>query len=661
MAEPARPNRTVVEAVAEASALAPEVASGNRPAALDPDEFAGPRRSLPPLWARIVRAVAVLYALGHLVVLNLYPVDPWLFRAGHLCGGIVLILLVFRPGHRAAVERVPILDLVLAGAAVAVFAYVWIELDGLLFRAGAMWTWGDVAMGVVGTLLVLEATRRVAGLALPIIALVFVLYAFVGPWLPGVLHHRGYDVPRFFTYIFSDQGILGIAVSVSSTYVILFVTLGAFMGVSKISDYFNDLALALFGWARGGPAKATVVSGVLFGSISGSAVANVVASGTFTIPMMRRVGYDRATAAAIEATSSTGGQITPPVLGAGAFLMAEMTGIPYATIAVASILPCWLFYVACYAHVELHARRHGLEGLPRSELPPMGAVLRKLYLFAPLAVLVAALYAGFSPLRSATLGVLSTIVASWLAREAPMGPRRILEALERAASDVLQLVAVCGCAGIIVGVIALTGIGGRFSQLLLGLAAGHALLAMVFAMVIALVLGMGMPTTAAYAIAASVLAPGLARMGIEPLVAHFFIFYFAVISAITPPVALASFAAATMARADPWKTSWLAVKLGLAAFIVPYMFYTSPVLLAQGDFSAILLATATATMGVILLACASDGWLFGALPVLPRLLLAAAAGLLLVPEHATDLWGLGLAAAVTAWQRWPRLGRSAAS
>lgn len=661
MAEPARPNRTVVEVAAEAPALAPEMASGNRPAALDPDEFAGPRRSLPPSWSRIVRAVAVLYALGHLLVLNLYPVDPWLFRAGHLCAGIVLILVLFRPGRRAAVDRVPVLDLVLAGAAIAVFAYVWVELDGLLFRAGAMWTWGDVAMGVVGTLLVLEATRRVAGLALPIIALVFVLYAFLGPWLPGVLHHRGYDVPRFFTYIFSDQGILGITTSVSSTYVILFVTLGAFMGVSKISDYFNDLALALFGWARGGPAKATVVSGVLFGSISGSAVANVVASGTFTIPMMRRVGYDRATAAAIEATSSTGGQITPPVLGAGAFLMAEMTGIPYATIAIAAILPCWLFYVACYAHVELHARRHGLEGLPRAELPATGAVLRKLYLFAPLAVLVGALYAGFSPLRSATLAILATIVASWLAREAPMGPQRILDALERASQDVLQLVAVCGCAGIIVGVIALTGIGGRFSQLLLGLAAGHALLAMVFAMAIALVLGMGMPTTAAYAIAASVLAPGLARMGIEPLVAHFFIFYFAVISAITPPVALASFAAATMARADPWKTSWIAVKLGLAAFIVPYMFYTSPVLLAQGDLSAILLATVTATIGVILLACASDGWLFGALPLLPRLLLAAAAGLLLVPEHATDLWGLALAAAVAAWQRWPRLGRSAAS
>ncbi len=616
------------------------------------DEFAGPRRVLRGPLSTILSGVAVLYALFHLVVLNLYPLDPWLYRAAHLCFGAALIVLLVRPHPRAPADRIPPYDWLLAAASIGVFVYVWVELDALLFRAGAMWTWGDVAMGVVGTLVVLEVTRRIAGVALPIIALVFVVYAFLGPWLPGVLYHRGYDVPRFFTYIFSDQGILGITTAVSSTYVILFVTLGAFLHGSRISDYFNDLALALFGRARGGPAKATVVSGALFGSISGSAVANVVASGTFTIPMMRRVGYDRPTAGAIEATSSIGGQITPPVLGAGAFLMAEMTGIPYGTIAVAAIVPCWLFYVACYAHVELHARRHGLVGLPSSELPPLASVLRRLYLFSPLAVLVGALYAGFSPLRSATLAILTAVVASWIAREAPMGPKAVLAALERATLDVLQLVAVCGCAGIVVGVIALTGIGGRFSQLLLGLSAGHALVAMAFAMLVALVLGMGMPTTAAYAIAASVLAPGLARMGVEPLVAHFFIFYFAVVSGITPPVALASFAAATLARADPWRTSWIALKLGVAAFIVPYMFFLSPALLAQADLLTVVGATLTATLGVILLATASDGWLVGEVPPWGRLALALAAGLLLVPEHRTDLLGFAVAAAVVTYQRW---------
>ncbi len=539
-------------------------------------------------------------------------------------------------------------------AAIACAAYIWVELDGLLFRAGAIYTAGDVALGVVGTLLVLEITRRTAGPALPLIATAFILYAFAGPWLPGVLYHRGYDPARFFTYIYSDQGILGITTSVSSTYLILFVAFGAFLQVSRVGDYFNDLSMALFGWSRGGPAKATVLSGVLFGSISGSSVANVVASGAFTIPMMRRVGYDRETAAAIEATSSTGGQITPPVLGAGAFLMAEITGIPYGEIALAAVIPCLLFYVACYAHVELNARKLGLQGLPLAELPSLPAMARKVYLFTPLVALVATLLMGYSAFRAGTLGIAAAIAVSWLDRAHAVGPRRLFAGLERAARDVLQLVAVCACAGIVVGVIALTGIGGRFSQLLLGLAAGNQVLAMLFAMLVALVLGMGMPTTAAYAIAASVIAPGLMRLGIEPLVAHMFIFYYAIISAITPPVALASFAAAGMAKADPWRTSLIALKLGLATFIVPFMFFVSPLLLAQGDLLPVLGVLATASLGVVMLACATEGWLVGALGLLPRALLLAGAVCLIVPEPITDALGLGLGMAALLLDRLER-------
>jgi TRAP transporter 4TM/12TM fusion protein len=414
--------------------------------------------------------------------------------------------------------------------------------------------------------------------------------------------------------------------------------------------------MALFGWSRGGPAKATVLSGVLFGSISGSSVANVVASGAFTIPMMRRVGYDRETAAAIEATSSTGGQITPPVLGAGAFLMAEITGIPYGEIALAAVIPCLLFYVACYAHVELNARKLGLQGLPLAELPSLPAMARKVYLFTPLVALVATLLMGYSAFRAGTLGIGAAIAVSWLDRAHAVGPRRLFAGLERAARDVLQLVAVCACAGIVVGVIALTGIGGRFSQLLLGLAAGNQVLAMLFAMLVALVLGMGMPTTAAYAIAASVIAPGLMRLGIEPLVAHMFIFYYAIISAITPPVALASFAAAGMAKADPWRTSLIALKLGLATFIVPFMFFVSPLLLAQGDLLPVLGVLATASLGVVMLACATEGWLVGRLGLLPRALLLGGALCLIVPEPATDALGLGLGAGALLLDRLARQG-----
>ena len=357
---------------------APAAASAAQ--ALPEEDFGGTKRALRPWEGRLVTGLAIAFTAFHLAVLNVWPIDPWLFRSVHVSWGAVLALAVYRATARERGIGVPWWDWAAIAGATACGLYTYVELDGLQFRAGATWTAGDVAMGVVGTAIVLEIARRTAGPALPIIAGVFILYAFLGPWMPGVLYHRGYDPARFFTYIYSDQGILGVTTYVSSTYIILFVAFGAFLQVSKVGDYFNDLSMALFGWARGGPAKATVASGILFGTISGSAVANVVASGTFTIPMMRRVGYDRPTAAAIEATSSTGGQITPPVLGAGAFLMAEITGIPYGDIALAAVIPCLLFYVACYTHVELHARKLRLVGLPLSELPRLPALARERYL-----------------------------------------------------------------------------------------------------------------------------------------------------------------------------------------------------------------------------------------------------------------------------------------
>jgi len=579
----------------------------------DEEEFAGNRRVLRP-WERVVlAALCVGFTVFHLVVLNLYSLEPLLFRALHVGWGSAIGFMMYAALSRPRGAGIPWYDWLLIALAIACAGYVTVELDGLLFRAGAQFEPGDVITGVIGTLLVLEFTRRAAGLALPIIAGVFILYCFVGPWMPGVLQHRGFAIDRFFTYIYSEYGIFGVTTQVSSSYIILFVCFAAFLQVSRVGDYINDFCNALFGWARGGPAKAAVASGVLFGSISGSAVANVVASGMVTIPMMRRVGYDRPTAAAIEATSSTGGQITPPVLGAGAFLMAEITGIPYSEIALAAVLPALLFYVACWIHVDLHAIRLGLRGVPRSELPPLRRMLARLYLFSPIVVLVWALLAGYSPFRAGGLGILAAIVASWLHAEGRVGPRRALEALNLAARDTVQLVAVCACAGIIVGVVALTGIGGRFSELILGIAGQSQLIAMAFAALVALILGMGMPTTAAYAIAAAVIAPGLTKIGVQPLVAHMFIFYFAVISAITPPVALASFAAAGMAQADPWKTSWIALKMGLATFLVPFMFFYSPVLLMKGDALDIVQATVSGAIGVWFLAGSTEGW-FGGRP-----------------------------------------------
>lgn len=682
------------------------------------EEFSGTRRILRSWEAKFVAALCVTFTLFHLFVLNVYALEPLMFRAIHVGWGLAIGFLISAPFMRAGADGVPWYDWILAAASAACAFYIYWELDGLLFRAGAQFTPGDIVTGVVGTLLILEISRRMTGWALPLIASIFIVYCFVGPWMPGVLRHNGFAFDRFFTYIYSEYGVFGVTTQVSSTYIILFVTFAAFLTISKAGDYINDASNALFGWARGGPAKACVASGVAFGAISGSAVANVVASGMVTIPMMRRVGYDRPTAAAIEATSSTGGQITPPVLGAGAFLMAEITGIPYSTIALAAVIPCILFYIACWIHVDLHAIRLGLKGLPFSELPPIKAMVPRIYLLAPIFVLIWVLLDGFSPFRAGSLGIVTAMVAGTIAiwlkdfdskgnvstdgagsagaivlgaalrfgllaglgfglmalltHSAALVPesvalpltialiaipallfgwRRTLEALEKAARDSIQLVAVCACAEIIVGVVALTGVGGRFSELILGVAGANQLLAMVFAALVALILGMGMPTTAAYAIAAAVIAPGLAKIGVQPLVAHMFVFYFAVISAITPPVALASFAAAGMAQADPWKTSWIAVKFGLATFLVPFMFYYSPVLLMQGEWPPIIQAFLTGAVGVWFLAGATEGWFGGKLALPLRFVLGAAALSLLHPGTYTDMIGLAIGVPMYLYQR----------
>lgn len=613
-------------------------------------EFGGLKRTLGGWQAQALAWLGVGYVLAHLLILNVHPIDPWVFRTFHVSIGSVIGFAIYAaiPADRG---RIAWYDWAMMAGSVAILGYIAVNLDDLLFRAGVLPTFWDMIVGIAGTAMVMELTRRAAGLALPILAGLFSLYAFAGPVMPGVLHHNGIPADTFFSYIYSMQGIHGITTDVSATYIILFVAFACFLNASKAGEFFNDLSIALVGWARGGPAKVAVISGVLFGTISGSAVGNVVASGMITIPMMRRVGYDRSTAAAVEATSSTGGQITPPIMGAGAFIMAEILGIPYTDIAIAAIIPTVLFYLACYVHADLHARKHGLSGIPRDELPALLAVLRRGHLLLPIVLLIGLLLAGYSVFRAGAVGIVAAIVASWLSgRVGRMGPRAVFETLSVSAREAVQLMAICACAGIIVGVIALTGIGGRFSNMVLAVAGESRFLALVFAMLITLVLGMGMPTTAAYAVAASVVAPGLAQMGVQPLTAHLFIFYYAVISAITPPVALASFAAAGMANADPWRTSFIALKLGLATFIVPFMFFFGPELLMRGEWPAILQVLVSASIGVYLLAASTEGW-YAARRIDPasRTILFGSALCLIVPGLVTDLIGLCGAIVVYGW------------
>ncbi|MEL6977893.1 MAG: TRAP transporter fused permease subunit [Pseudomonadota bacterium] len=577
--------------------------------------------------------------------------ETWVFGApliGATAGAIMLSWV-----HRRARGGIAAPDCVLlvCGAAVAIYL---ITIFGTNMRQSTGTPFAPIGMSiaaVAGVMLILELTRRVAGYALVVIALIFLAYVFVAPSLPGFLQAPALSWQRFFSQVYTDAGILGPTTAVSSTYIILFIIFAAFLQASKVGDYFVNFAFAAAGRARGGPAKVAIFASGLMGMINGTSAGNVVATGSLTIPLMKKVGYHKRTAGAVEAAASTGGQIMPPIMGAGAFIMAEITGVPYLEIAVAAIIPAILYFVSIYFMVDFEAAKLGMRGMRDDELPVFAKMARQAYLFIPIIILIGALFMGYSVIRAGTLATAAAAMVSWLTPHA-MGLRATAKAFEIAGVMSIQIIAVCACAGIIVGVISMTGVGARFSNLLLELAGVSQLLALFFAMCVAILLGMGMPTTAAYAVAASVVAPGLVELGIPLLTAHFFVFYFAVVSAITPPVALASYAAAGISGANPMETSVASFKIGIAAFVVPFMFFYSPALLGDGSWIEILRVAVTAVLGVYLLASAAQGWFMGARAVwYMRLGLLAAALFMIAGGLVTDLIGVAIAAGVFAVQR----------
>ena len=565
--------------------------------------------------------------------------------------------------ERRGRDRLAAADIVLAlcGIVVAVYLITIYGTAGRNSIGTAQVPVGVAFAATAGSAMIMELTRRVAGLALVIITGIFLAYVFTAHLLPGILAvDTPYTWQRFFGHVYSDAGILGPTTAVSSTYIILFIIFAAFLQASKVGDYFVNFAFAAAGRARGGPAKVAIFASGLMGMINGTSAGNVVATGSLTIPLMQRVGYANRTAGAIEAAASTGGQIMPPIMGAGAFIMAEITGIRYQEIAVAAIIPAILYFVTIFFMVDFEAAKLGMRGLRSDELPKMAEMARRVFLFIPIVILIYALFMGYSVIRAGTLATVAAAVVSWFTPYR-MGLRSIVKAFELAGVMSVQIIAVCACAGIIVGVISLTGVGGRFSSLLLGLAGVSQLLALFFAMCIAILLGMGMPTTAAYAVAASVVAPGLIDIGIPQLTAHFFVFYFAVVSAITPPVALASYAAAGISGANPMETSVASFKIGIAAFVVPFMFFYNSALLMQGppvEVDGVVVAQAanwldvaraglTATFGVFLLSSGVQGWVLGGRAAwYLRAALIAAALAMIEGGWITDLAGIGAAIAV---------------
>ncbi len=596
-------------------------------------------------------------ALYHMGATALAPPEALIFRGSHLLFALVLVYLLY-PVARSAdgARRLWAVDAALILASVAVVGHIFITYQSITNRIiyiDDLSAW-DKVMAVAAVLLVLDATRRVIGWALPITALLFLGYTLLATDIKvQVLLEQLY---------LSTEGIFGSTLGVSATYVIVFVLFGSFMEKSGTGKLFMDFALALTGHSAGGPGKVSVVSSSLFGTISGSAVANVMVDGPMTIPLMKRSGFSPAFAAGVEATASTGGQIMPPIMGAAAFVMAEYLAVSYFQVTVWAWIPALLFYVAVFAAVHFHAKRVGLLGLPRSELPRLGAVLAERgHLFIPILIVLGGMSMSYSAPLCALIGALSCLPVALLrsSTRAGLGWRSVLDALQGGARDALSVAMACACAGIVIGVISLTGLGISFTQFVIALSQNSLLLALVLTGVAGIVLGMGMPTTPAYIVMVSLLVPALIKLGVATPAAHMFALYFAVLSAITPPVALAVFAAAGLAKANMWESGWQAVRIGAAGFIVPFMFVYEPALLMIGPWTEVLSAVVSASVGCVILAAGLYGYLLHECSAWQRVALVAASLLLIKPGWATDLAGLAVLLAVLVSQ-WRGRSRTAA-
>lgn len=588
--------------------------------------------------------IAVAMALYHMWIIATGVPEAILFRGTHLLFAMTLIFLWFGGGKDGAPR---IYDYLLLAVSAASILYLFVNYSYVVNRiyyVDDLYP-ADIAFAVLLIALVLEATRRVIGLALPITALVFLGYAlFIAQVEPERLLDQLY---------LTTEGIFGPTLGVSATYVMIFVIFGAFMERTGTGQLFMDFALSLTGHTAGGPGKVAVISSSLFGTISGSAVANVMVDGPITIPLMKRSGFKPHFAAAVESVASTGGQIMPPIMGAAAFVMAEFLQVSYMQVTLWALIPAILYYVACFAAVHFEAKRLGLVGVPRADLPRLKQVVRdRGHLFIPILVILAGMYSGFSAPLCALAGTLACFPVAAL-RANTRGYVRLTnvgEALVDGARNALSVALACACAGIIVGIVTLTGLGIVFTQFVVALAQNSLLAALALTAVAGIVLGMGMPTTPAYIVMTSLLVPAIIKLGAPVPAAHMFAFYFAILSAITPPVALAVYAAASLAKADLWAAGWSAVRVGAAGFLVPFAFVYQPAILMIGTWTDVVISTFSATVGVFMLAAGLHGYLVRRLAMYERAWCIVGALLLIDPGIVTDLIGYGLVAAALAYQ-----------
>lgn len=620
--------------------------------------------------------ISVIFVLFQLYATLSGAITAQVLRATHLAFVQLLAFLLFPPTKNSPRNTLPWYDIVLGLIGMACWLYIVVNFDSLVRRSGNN-TPLDVAVGIVGILVLFESCRRIVGLPIMIIAGSFIVFAFAGKYLPGFLHHRGYSLQRVVCHLFyNTEGIMGTPIGACSTFIFLFILFGALLEKTGIGHFFIDVCNALAGGASGGPAKVAVLSSALLGTVSGSSVSNTVGSGSFTIPMMKRLGYKGEFAGAVEAAASTGGQIMPPIMGAAAFLMAESLGLPYITIVKAAIVPAILYFTGIFITVHLEAKKLGLKGLPKDQLPRfMPLLLRKGYMILPLVVIIYFLCAGKTAVFAALMGIIACVLVGFgvsvsdLAhgRKPSFGGKDIVEIMCTAARNIISVAIACGMAGIIIGIVTLTGLGLRLGNGLVMLAHGKLLLTLVFTMVASIILGMGAPTTANYLITSTITAGAIISLGIEPLAAHMFAFYFGIIADVTPPVALAAIAGAAIAKAKPMKTALNATKLAIGAFIIPYMFvYNSKMLMINASAFSVVMIIITAILGMFGISVALEGYGFNntgffynsrkgkatiiAFDAVERLLFAIAGLLCVIPETKTDIIGVSLLAVLIAYQ-----------
>jgi len=591
------------------------------------------------LVAKITALIAVGMSSYHLFTGSFGAPEALLHRSIHLLFTLVLVFLINPLSKK---QRKWWLDGVFISLSLISIIYLFWNYEYFVTRYPYVHPLSkfDLILGIIITLILLEAARRSIGLAMPITAVVFIIYAYLGPHMPGLLRHAGQNTETIVDQLYmTTEGIFGIPLGVSATYVILFVIFGAFLERSGTGQFFMELAAATTGKTRGGPGKIAVISSGLFGTISGSAVANVMVTGQFTIPMMKKTGFQPHFAGAVEATASTGGQIMPPVMGAAAFVMAEFTGLPYITVCKHALIPAVLYYLSCFMAIHFEAIRTNLKGM-LEEVPSLISVfLNKGHLLLPVVIIIYMMFAGYTPMYACIFAIISVVILANLKKASRMGVIKIFQALEEGAKGTVSVAIACACAGIIIGVINLTGLGLKFTSFVLLLAGESLALALFFTMIAGIILGMGLPTTAAYIVMAALLVPALVKLGIPTIAAHMFAFYYAIISAITPPVALAVYAGAGLAGSNMWKTGFAAVRIGAPGFIIPFMFAYEPSLLFIGSSWSIITSFFTASIGVVMLAAGMMGWFLRETNWIERILLIAAAILLIKPGFYSDIIG----------------------